>query len=268
MKTVLIGAGNVATHLGEALQKTGSEILQVWSRTRTSAGTLADRLGCSWTTDVGQLTPEGELYLFCVSDDVLETLARQVYATLEALGTEDGEGETGCRALFVHTAGSMSQDVLPAPRRGVMYPMQTFSRKRQVDFTEVPIFVESRTDEEQLMMMAELISNRVWVLDEENRRYLHLAAVFACNFTNHMYDLAARFLAERGIPFSVMLPLIDETARKVHEMRPDEAQTGPAVRYDTNIIRKHLDMLCDPQIKEIYTLLSNSIYDKLRPDED
>ena len=176
----------MATHLGEALQKAGNEILQVWSRTRTSAETLADRLSCPWTTDIEQLTPEGEMYLFCVGDAVLESLAHQVYSVLEALGTEGGDGETGRLALFVHTAGSMSQDVLPAPRRGVMYPMQTFSRKRQVDFAEIPIFVESRTDEERLMMMAELISNRVWVLDEENRRYLHLAAVFACNFTNHM----------------------------------------------------------------------------------
>jgi predicted short-subunit dehydrogenase-like oxidoreductase (DUF2520 family) len=149
-----------------------------------------------------------------------------------------------------------------------MYPMQTFSRKRQVDFAEIPIFVESRTDEERLMMMAELISNRVWVLDEENRRYLHLAAVFACNFTNHMYDLSARLLAERGIPFSVLLPLIDETARKVHEMSPREAQTGPAVRHDMNVIGKHVDMLSDPMVKEIYTLMSDSIYDKLRPNED
>ena len=118
------------------------------------------------------------------------------------------------------------------------------------------------------MMMAELISNRVWVLDEENRRYLHLAAVFACNFTNHMYDLSARLLAERGIPFSVLLPLIDETARKVHEMSPREAQTGPAVRHDMNVIGKHMDMLSDPMVKEIYTLMSDSIYDKLRPNED
>ena len=258
----------MATHLGEALQKAGNEILQVWSRTRTSAETLADRLGCPWTTDIEQLTPEGEMYLFCVGDAVLESLAHQVYSVLEALGTEGGDGETGRLALFVHTAGSMSQDVLPAPRRGVMYPMQTFSRKRQVDFAEIPIFVESRTDEERLMMMAELISNRVWVLDEENRRYLHLAAVFACHFTNHMYDLSARLLAERGIPFSVLLPLIDETARKVHEMSPREAQTGPAVRHDMNVIGKHMDMLSDPMVKEIYTLMSDSIYDKLRPNED
>ena len=268
MKTVLIGAGNVATHLGEALQKAGCEILQVWSRTRSSAETLADRLGCAWTTDVAQVSGEAEMYLFCVSDAVLESLSRQVFDAINASDVESEGKDTGSHALFVHTAGSMSQDVLPAARRGVLYPLQTFSRKRQVDFTQIPIFVESNTDEEQLMMLAELISNRVWALNEESRRYMHLAAVFACNFTNHMYDLASRILSERGIPFSALLPLIDETARKVHEMQPGEAQTGPAVRHDTNVIARHLALLNDEKMKEIYTLLSESIYDKLRPDAD
>ncbi|MCR4920687.1 MAG: DUF2520 domain-containing protein [Bacteroidaceae bacterium] len=268
MKTVLIGAGNVATHLGEALQKAGCEILQVWSRTRSSAETLADRLGCAWTTDVEEVSSDAEMYLFSVSDAMLEALSRQVFDVITASDVERQGKETGAHALFVHTAGSMSQDVLPAERRGVMYPLQTFSRKRSVDFTEIPIFIESRTDEEQLMMLAELISNRVWALDEVNRRYIHLAAVFACNFTNHLYDLAARLLSERGIPFSALWPLIDETARKVHDMQPSEAQTGPAVRHDMNVIGKHLDMLSDEKMKEIYTLLTESIYDRLRPDED
>ena len=111
-------------------------------------------------------------------------------------------------------------------------------------------------------------TDRVLTLDGENRRILHLAAVFACNFTNHMYDLASRLLADHGIPFSVLLPLIDETAAKVHDMAPRDAQTGPAVRYDENVMRRQLAMLSDAQTAEIYKLLSQSIHDKLRPEEN
>ena len=166
------------------------------------------------------------------------------------------------------SAGSLSVEILPASRRGVFYPLQTFSKERDVDFRQIPVFVESPTDEALLMSLGEQISNRVLSLDSENRRLVHLAAVFACNFTNHMYDLSARILAGHGIPFSVLLPLIDETARKVHELPPCEAQTGPAVRFDQNVMQKHLDLLEDEGMKQLYKILSESIYDKLRPDED
>ena len=268
MKTVIIGAGNVATHLGPALREAGCQILQVFSRTEESAERLADDLRCRWTTELTDVTPDAELYVFSVSDSALEHLARRLYEHLELTAVSTDDDETGVRALFIHTSGSMSVDVLPSPRRGVIYPLQTFSRQRRVDLAEVPIFVESHSDEALLVTLAQNLSNRVLTLDSESRRRLHLAAVFACNFTNHMYDLSSRLLAERGIPFSVMLPLIDETARKVHELSPSQAQTGPAVRADHNVMDRHLQLLPDEQMRQIYQLLSQSIHDKLRPDED
>ena len=268
MKTVLIGAGNVATHLGPALQTAGCRIEQVWSHTRESASRLADRLDCAWTCDEMEVLSDAELYVFSVRDAVLEDVARRVYDHLLDVRSFSAEENAGADALFVHTAGSMSADALPAPRRGVLYPMQTFSKNRAADFRRIPIFVESETDEALLMSLGEQISDRVLTLDGENRRILHLAAVFACNFTNHMYDLASRLLADHGIPFSVLLPLIDETVAKVHDMAPRDAQTGPAVRYDENVMRRQLAMLSDAQTAEIYKLLSQSIHDKLRPEEN
>ena len=268
MKTVLIGAGNVATHLGLALQKADCRILQVFSRTEASAEALADKLDCRWTTDLLDVMAEAEMYVFAVSDAVLEPLSRQLYEHFLQATALAVEEEKGASALFVHTAGSMQVDVLPSPRRGVLYPLQTFSKQRKVDFSEVPIFVESETDEALLVTLAQRIGGWALTLDSRSRRYLHLAAVFACNFTNHMYDLAGRLVSEHGIPFSVLLPLIDETARKVHELSPRQAQTGPAVRNDSNVMNGHLALLDDPEMKRIYELLSKSIHDKLRLNED
>ena len=177
-----------------------------------------------------------------------------------------GKGE----ALFVHTAGSISMDVWKgyAKNYGVLYPMQTFSKYRKVDFMQVPFFIEANHKEGMtcLNTLAHKLSPKVYEASSEQRKYLHLAAVFACNFTNHMYALCDRLLGEQGLPFEVMLPLIDETARKVHELRPKDAQTGPAVRYDQNVIKHHLGMLAgEPDMQEIYEKISENIhrYDKL-----
>lgn len=293
---VVIGAGNLATHLAPALQEAGHRILQVFSRTEESASALASRLSCGWTTEVAQITPRAELYVFSVRDAVLEELARRVYDHLKSLSrpgltpslinrdvpaahTTPSPANrdipaahtihsTGADALFVHTAGSMSLEVLPSPRRGVLYPMQTFSRSRAVRFREIPVFVESPTDESLLLELASQLSERACVLCGERRRLLHLAAVFACNFVNHMYDLADGILAGAGLPFDVMLPLIDETARKVHQLRPRQAQTGPAVRYDRNVMERQMELLPDGQDRLIYELLSKSIHDRLQLDKD
>lgn len=292
---VVIGAGNLATHLAPALQEAGHRILQVFSRTEESASALASRLSCGWTTEVEQITPRAEVYIFSVRDAVLEELARRVYDHLKSLsgqGTTSSPADgdvpaanstsspansdipapatpaTGADALFVHTAGSMSMEVLPSPRRGVLYPMQTFSRSRAVRFREIPVFVESPTDESLLLALASQLSARACALDGERRRLLHLAAVFACNFVNHMYDLADGILTGAGLPFDVMLPLIDETARKVHQLRPRQAQTGPAVRYDRNVMERQIELLPDGQDRLIYELLSKSIHDRLQLDKD
>lgn len=148
-------------------------------------------------------------------------------------------------------------------RYGVFYPMQTFSKQRTVDFRQIPVFVESNSaaDTQTLKDIASVLSEKVYEATSEQRKSLHLAAVFTCNFTNHMYALAAELLKKYQLPFEVMLPLIDETARKVHELEPCLAQTGPAIRYDENVINNHLQMLSDkPGMQELYRLISESIH--------
>ena len=236
-KIVLVGAGNVATHLG--LRDAGYAVLQVFSRTEESASALAGKLNCPYTTDINQVVPDAELYVVSVKDAVLAEVIPPLV-------------RRNPKALFVHTAGSMPMDV-----------MQTFSKSRAVDFSTVPFFIEGsgREEAEALKAVAERIGGKVYEATSEQRRYLHIAAVFACNFTNHMYALAHRLLDSHGLPFEVMLPLIDETARKVHELPPLEAQTGPARRYDENVIGKHLEMLADePRLAELYEKISQSIH--------
>ena len=250
-RIVLVGAGNVATHLGIALQHAGWEIVQVYSRTEASAQALAERLGTPAITSLQDICPDADIYMVMVKDAALGELLPVLVE-----GKED--------ALFVHTAGSMPMDVWKgyALRYGVFYPMQTFSKSREVDFASVSFFIEAnnRSDAELLKMMAGTLGPKVYEATSEQRMYLHMAAVFACNFTNHMYALSAHLLEKNGLPFEAMLPLIDETARKVHELRPEDAQTGPAIRHDNNVMEKHLDMLAnEPRIRDMYGMISESI---------
>ncbi len=259
MEIVSIGAGNLATQLCLALQKSGHRVVQVFSRTEESAAALAGRLGCEPISRLEDVTSEASLYILSVRDQVLEEVACRLYDSLRRK-VAPGCSRVGAGALFVHTAGSMPLDVLPMLRRGVFYPMQTFSKQREMPFTGLPVFIESPSDAGLLRGLAESMGANVYEMDSDSRRYLHVAAVFACNFSNHMYDVCARVLARHGIPFEVMLPLIDETARKVHDLTPREAQTGPAVRYDQTVMQRHLDMLDDDDLKQIYSLLSRHIH--------
>ena len=250
-RIVLIGAGNVATHLGRGLRKTGWEVVQVYSRTEASASELASRLGVPFVTSLDEVCTDADIYLVMVKDAVLQELIPDVVK-----GREE--------ALFVHTAGSMPMDVWQdcACRYGVLYPMQTFSKSREVDFASVSFFVEANGEPELevLKELAASLSDKVYEATSAQRTYLHMAAVFACNFANHMYALSARLLEKNGLPFGAMLPLIDETARKVHGLHPRNAQTGPAVRKDGNVMNKHLEMLAEePELREIYKMISYSI---------
>ena len=250
-RIVLIGAGNVATHLGLAFQAKGCEIVQVYSRTEESAKDLAERLQVPYTVSLEEVSVDADLYIVAVKDAALQEVIPSLVK-----GRED--------ALFVHTAGSISMDVWKgcARRYGVFYPMQTFSKLRMVDFSSVSFFVEASGSDELrfLKELAMSLSPKVYEASSEQRRYLHLAAVFACNFTNHMYALSASLLEKQGLPFDAMLPLIDETARKVHELPPVQAQTGPAIRRDENVMDKHLAMLSEePVMREIYEKISKNI---------
>ncbi len=252
METIsLIGAGNLATRLGLALTAAGYRIAGVFSRTMGSARTLAAALHCEATDDLSTL-PAADVHLFSVTDTALPLLAAR-WGTMHP------------GSFCLHTAGSMPMTVFEghAGRYGVLYPMQTFSKTRDVDFSAIPCFVEG-SDAQALREATRLalsVSKRVIPMPGEKRRWLHLAAVFACNFTNHCYDIAGRLLQAHGISEDVLLPLIDETAAKVHDMPPGKAQTGPAVRFDQNVIERHLRMLAScPELQEIYTALSRHIH--------
>ena len=248
----MIGAGNVATHLSIALSQAGYNIRQVFSRTEASASELAAKLKCPYTTDLSQITHEGDLYIVSVKDSALNDILPKLV-------------QRAPQALFVHTAGSVPMNVWQglAERYGVLYPMQTFSKERETDFDDIPIFVEANhtNDTERLQELAGRLSTKVYEATSEQRKYLHLAAVFACNFTNHLYALCDRILSEHGLPFETMLPLIRETAAKVADMPPAQAQTGPAIRYDKNVIDKQMALLSDPIMRQIYDLMSRSIHE-------
>ena len=272
MKIVLIGAGNLATHLGKALRAAGHDMLQVFSRTMQSAETLASLLDAEPLTDIAQVRDDADVYIFSVKDSALVQLVAQL-CRHEA----DGLGEDGAvnalrkakkgehERVFLHTAGSMPMSVFKGMTQhyGVLYPMQTFSKQREVDFSIIPCFVEANDEfaQKQIEGLAREISGRVYQLSSEDRKYLHLSAVFACNFANHCYAISQELLEEHGIPFDVMLPLINETAAKVHEMMPKDAQTGPAVRYDENVIDKQSKLLENhPHFKKVYDSMSKSIH--------
>ena len=249
---VCIGAGNVATHLAQALQQKGFYLSQIYSRTQESAQALAQTLGCAWTTCLEQVDEHADLYIVSVKDAVLETVISQL-------------AHCNPYALYLHTAGSMPMEVWKGKFKnyGVAYPMQTFTRERPLDFGGIPCFVEGSDDAAlgTAEALARGISGRVYRLGSEERRHLHLAAVFACNFANRCYGMAAEILEQCGIPFDVMLPLIDETARKVHYMSPREAQTGPAVRYDAGVIGAQSALLVgSPDLRRIYDAMSESIH--------
>lgn len=252
MKIVLIGAGNLATHLGKALHAAGHDMVQVFSRTMQSAETLASLLDAEPLTDMAQVRDDADVYIFSVKDSALEQLISQLCG--------------GEKKVFLHTAGSMPMSVFrgKALHYGVLYPMQTFSKQREVDFSIIPCFVEANDEFalKQIEGLAGQISHRVFQLSSEDRKYLHLSAVFACNFANHCYAASQELLQQHGIPFDVMLPLIDETAAKVHGMTPKEAQTGPAVRYDENVIGKQIQLLENqPYFQKIYDCMSKSIHE-------
>lgn len=248
---VFIGAGNLATNLAKALYRKGFRIVQIYSRTKESAVALAQDVEAEYTTDLSTIVNDAQLYIVSLKDAAFVQLLPEIVAGRK-------------NALWVHTAGSIPMNIWEGQveRYGVFYPMQTFSKQREVNFREIPIFVESHSaqDTQFLKDIASVLSDKVHEATSEQRKNLHLAAVFTCNFTNHMYALAADLLKKYQLPFDVMLPLIDETANKVHEMEPRAAQTGPAVRYDENVINRHLEMLADePNVQELYRLISESI---------
>ncbi len=250
-KVVFIGAGNVASHLAPAFDSLdGLEVVQVFSRSFDSAKRLADVLDSAVATDdVDSIIDDADIYVVSLVDDAVESLVSRFPI-----------GE----ALWLHTSGSLPKEML-APlsfRHGVFYPLQTFSRDVDVDISKVPIFIEGATYdvEREIFGLAERISDKVFVADGKRRRNMHIAAVFACNFVNHMWSVADDLLHEEGLSIEVLHPLLEETLRKAMMSSPSEGQTGPAMRGDNAVMERHISLL-PPHLAKIYSLLSKSIYE-------
>lgn len=245
---VIIGAGRVAWNLVPAIAESGYRILTVYSLHEESCRQLGEKYGVPYTNDKHRIPP-ADLYICSVKDDAI---------------TDAVEGMDFGNGILVHTAGSVDMEVLKpfAGKYGVLYPLQSFSKQRRVDFSTLPFYVEACNEEclAELSGFARKMGSRVYPCNSVQRKKLHIAAVFASNFVNHMYALADKILTEEGLDFSELLPLIDETAAKVHSVRPQAAQTGPAVRHDAKILSSHIQCL-DGYGKEIYTLVSKSIQD-------
>lgn len=248
MTCVILGAGNVAWSLAPALNAAGIRVIQIWSRTPARSEELAAKIsGCSVALMLEDIVPDADLYILAVHDDAIAQIAA-------ALGRRGG--------LWAHTSGSVDASALVpvTDTYGVLYPLQTFSHGRLTDFSSLPVYIEGSDSDTALRLecIARAISSDVKPADTARRRRLHAAAVFACNFTNHLWAIADRLLRESGADLSVLYPLIEETFRKATSMPPAEAQTGPARRGDIRVMKGHLAAL-SPEDAEIYSLLSRSI---------
>ena len=271
MQIVFLGSGNLATNLSLALKAAGEDIIQIFSRTKENAQALADKLHCDSCTSINDIRTDADVYIFSVKDDALPSLIKQL---TEHLANSHHLTPNTQHPIFLHTAGSVPMSVFsdntltpnthhPSPNYGVLYPMQTFSKDRSVNFRAIPCFIEA-SDNATLGIikdMASKISDNVVECSSDKRKKLHLAAVFACNMTNHCYRLAEKVLEEEGIDFSLYQPLIQETANKVKELSPRKAQTGPMVRYDRTIMDAQIALIHDERTRQIYRLMADSIHE-------
>ena len=244
---VIIGSGNVAQHLITAfLQSNEIELIQVFSRQKESVSHLisSDKIVSEY-----EEIKDADLYLIAVSDNAIADVSTK-------LPFEN--------RLVVHTSGSMPMEILDSKnRRGVFYPLQTFTKNKPVDFKEIPICLEAENEKDfkTIETVAKTISSVVQSISSEQRKALHVAAVFVCNFVNQLYKIGNEICEENQLSFELLKPLIIETAQKIIHLSPENAQTGPAKRNDSETINTHLNFLSDENQKEIYKLLTKSIID-------
>lgn len=247
LRIVILGSGNLATSLALAIFSTKHNLCQIYSKTEEHAMQLAQMCKCAYTSDLNSLF-DADVYISALKDDISSSVWQNVNFK---------------NKLVLHTAGSLPISLL-APytqHYGILYPLMTFSKSRIVDFKDIPIFIEASSSEDLKVVksLSKSLSDIVYEADSESRLKMHLAAVFVNNFTNFMYAEGAKILGETNIPFSVLYPLIDETARKIHSIKPLEAQTGPAVRGDEKILEHHSNMLMGDD-KKLYRLISSMIF--------
>ena len=244
MKIVIIGSGNVAYHLAKAFTQNNIEVSQIFGRNEVELNKISEELNIPYST---KELADADLYLISVSDSAVEQVS-------DLIKTE--------KALVAHTSGSLPIETLNGDyRKASFYPLQTFSKTKNLDYSKIPFFIEAENqiDEKSLFELASLISDHVETSDYEKRKYIHLTAVFACNFVNHLFARAKEISDSQDLDFNYFIPLIDETVEKIHHLEPKLAQTGPAVRGDERVLKLHEDLITDEEHLKIYQLMNESI---------
>ena len=246
----LIGSGNVATWIAQRLQgNLRFPITQVFSRHLEHAQTLADLLNAEAIEDIRKLNPDNQIFIVALADKAYDEILPLLPFKLPLAFTTSGT--VSCQCLKDY-----------AEQYGVIYPLQTFTKSQDMRKLEVPLCLESDFAGEHKTLMWELareLSPTCYEVSEAQRAKMHVAAVFACNFSNAMYQIAYKLLKENGLPFEILLPVLHQTVEKVAQMTPAEAQTGPAVRGDVNVMRAQISTLSDDRLKELYRLVSELI---------
>jgi predicted short-subunit dehydrogenase-like oxidoreductase (DUF2520 family) len=246
-KVVIIGAGNVATHLGKRLQKKGHEILQILSRSAESGKQLSAILSAPFTTDPKKIIATADVYLLCVPDEEIVTIASQLKLP---------------QKLVLHTSGSIGMNALKgvSSNCGVLYPLYSFSKQVKVSFSSIPFLIEGSNKNALLTLshLAHSVGKKITEVNSEERLKIHLAAVFVNNFTNFLFAQAYDLLKkEKQNHFHLLQPLIRQTVKKIKSLPPGQVQTGPARRNDTITLKKHMELLEKyPEQKQVYKLLS------------
>ncbi|GJM59830.1 Rossmann-like and DUF2520 domain-containing protein [Persicobacter diffluens] len=261
-KVAIIGTGNVAWHLAPAIENAGHKVMTVYGRDARRGAQLMNRLyGAEWKPDLDFSDTKVDIILICVSDDAISEVSKEIILP-------DG-------AILAHTSGAKPMEELSfaaADAHGVFYPLQTFSKGKEIEVEEIPFLIEASSDwaSQKLLNFAATISQTVRAMDSAQRRYLHLSAVFACNFSNFMMLRASQIMESQGLDFELLHPLIAETVNKTLEIGPKAAQTGPAIRKDVQTLEAHLDLLEDDMDKaKVYRALSQQIIDEWhRPSEE
>jgi len=250
---VIIGAGNVATNLAKVFkEKVGADI-HIHSKTEKSAKQLAEKLQTSFSYDFSNIPADANLYIISISDDAISELVKNTVLK-EKINNN----------FVVHTAGSVSGSILSelSANYGVFYPLQTFSKFKRADFKKIPLCLEANSgfNYNRLSKYALQISEDVRKIDSEQRKYIHLAAVFANNFSNRMFAIAEEILQEKQIEFDILIPLINETVAKIQKNSPIKNQTGPALRNDTKVLELHKELLnVKDDLQKIYSFVSENI---------
>ena len=244
MKIAILGSGNVAYHLAKMFKEKNIPISQIFGRNEKDLQEISEQFEIPFSTTE---LADAELYFIAVNDDAVAAISKNI---------------KNQNSLVAHTSGSLPKEILEGNyRKASFYPLQTFSKSKMLQYSEIPFFVEAENeaDSQILENLALKISEKVMKSDYEKRKYIHLTAVFACNFVNHLFARAKEISDSQQIPFHYFLPLIKETTSKIEKIEPKLAQTGPAIRNDEKILQLHEALITEEEHLKIYQVMNESL---------